>query len=74
MTSVKESLAIGALGAMFTLLVDAAMEKLKIDDPVSAFAVHGVGGVWGLLATGLFAKKDTVTGIFNERDGLVAVR
>ena len=29
--------------------------KLKIDDPVGAFAVHGACGIWGTLA-GLFAK------------------
>ncbi len=30
-------------------------QKLKIDDPVGAFAVHGVNGAWGVLALGLFA-------------------
>ena len=29
--------------------------KLKIDDPVGAIAVHGVNGIWGILALGLFA-------------------
>ena len=32
--------------------------KLKIDDPVGAFAVHGACGIWGTLAIGLFAKYD----------------
>jgi Amt family ammonium transporter len=32
--------------------------KLKIDDPVGAIAVHGVCGVWGTLAVGLFARYD----------------
>ena len=31
------------------------IQKLKIDDPVGAFAVHGVNGFWGVLALGLFA-------------------
>jgi Amt family ammonium transporter len=30
-------------------------KKLKIDDPVGAFAVHGANGFWGVLALGLFA-------------------
>ena len=29
--------------------------KLKIDDPVGAFAVHGANGLWGVLSLGLFA-------------------
>ena len=32
--------------------------KLKIDDPIGAFAVHGAAGVWGTLAIGLFAHFD----------------
>ena len=31
--------------------------KLGYDDSLDAFGVHGVGGVWGALATGLFATK-----------------
>lgn len=31
-------------------------QKLKIDDPVGAAAVHGVNGAWGILALGLFAN------------------
>jgi Amt family ammonium transporter len=29
------------------------LQKLKIDDPVEAFAVHGAGGIWGCLAVPL---------------------
>ena len=31
--------------------------KLRIDDPVGAVAVHFMNGLWGTLATGLFATK-----------------
>ena len=31
------------------------MDKLKIDDPVGALPVHGMAGIWGTLACGLFA-------------------
>jgi Amt family ammonium transporter len=40
------------------LVIEAAFfieKKLKIDDPVGAVAVHGVNGLWGCLALGLFA-------------------
>ena len=31
--------------------------KLKVDDPVGAISVHGVCGVWGTLAVGLFGER-----------------
>lgn len=31
--------------------------KLGYDDSLDAFGVHGVGGIWGTIATGLFAEK-----------------
>jgi Amt family ammonium transporter len=33
------------------------LDKLRIDDPVGAFPVHGMCGVWGTLAVGIFGKK-----------------
>lgn len=32
-------------------------QKLKIDDALDAFGCHGIGGIWGGIATGLFAQK-----------------
>ncbi|UCD09778.1 MAG: ammonium transporter [Dehalococcoidales bacterium] len=32
-------------------------EKLGFDDSLDVFAVHGVGGIWGALATGIFASE-----------------
>ena len=32
-------------------------KKLKIDDALDAFACHGIGGIWGGIATGLFAQS-----------------
>ena len=44
-------------------------EKLRIDDPVGAVAVHCLNGIWGTIATGLFATttapgNDSVVGLF----------
>lgn len=32
-------------------------KKLKIDDALDAFGCHGIGGIWGGIATGLFAQR-----------------
>jgi ammonium transporter, Amt family len=37
-----------------------AFERRRIDDPVGAISVHGVGGIWGTLAVGLFAEDKYV--------------
>jgi ammonium transporter, Amt family len=52
--SAPSALAIGAIGGVLVCLAVIALDKLKIDDPVGAFPVHGVGGMWGGIATGLF--------------------
>jgi len=60
--------AVGAMviGAVAGILVVAAVElvdfKLYADDPVGAVAVHGVNGVWGALAVGLFANPEVLGG------------
>ena len=41
---------IGAIGGVLVVFSILAMDKLKIDDPVGAISVHGVVGMWGLLA------------------------
>ena len=32
-------------------------KKLKIDDALDAFGCHGIGGIWGGIATGLFGQS-----------------
>jgi len=38
----------------------------KVDDPVGAISVHGVGGLWGVLSLGLFASDPQVSGAFGK--------
>ena len=40
---------------MFAVL---GIDRIRIDDPVGAIAVHGVCGIWGTLSIGLFARND----------------
>lgn len=47
------ALIIGGVAGLLVVAGIIALDKLKIDDPVGAFPVHGLCGVWGGLATGL---------------------
>ena len=51
----------------FTVLL--LKQKLKIDDALDAFGCHGIGGIWGGIATGLFGK--TFINSVAKWDGLV---
>ncbi|MDY6890533.1 MAG: ammonium transporter [Pseudomonadota bacterium] len=44
---------IGALGGALVVLAIVTLDKLHIDDPVGAISVHGVVGIWGVLAVPL---------------------
>jgi Amt family ammonium transporter len=41
---------IGAVGGLIVVFSIVGLDRLKIDDPVGAISVHGVVGIWGLLA------------------------
>ncbi|KAF6001710.1 Ammonium Transporter [Cyanidiococcus yangmingshanensis] len=45
------------------------VERLRIDDPLGAIAVHGFGGTWGVLIPGFFAKPDYVAMVYGPSDG-----
>jgi Amt family ammonium transporter len=62
------ALAIGLIaGSICYLAVSVLKTKLGYDDALDAFGVHGIGGTWGALATGLFASTAVNPG---GRDGL----
>jgi Amt family ammonium transporter len=46
---------IGFVAAAVAVVAVPLVERLGIDDPIGAVAVHGLAGVWGTLATGLLA-------------------
>ena len=61
------AVAIGAIAPLVMLLVNGFVEgTLKIDDPVGAVGVHAGGGLWGLLAVGIFAD-----GTYGDVAGLI---
>lgn len=55
-----EGLVIGTLGGMCGCLGTIALERMRIDDPVSCIPTQAFAGVWGLISVGLFMKKDLV--------------
>ncbi|MCY3648154.1 MAG: ammonium transporter [Acidimicrobiaceae bacterium] len=55
MTPVGAVLA-GAVAGVIVVASVAFFDRVRIDDPVGAISVHGVCGLWGTLAVGLFAR------------------
>ena len=53
---------IGAVGGALVVFSILTLDKLKIDDPVGAISVHGVVGIWGLLAVPFTNDGATFTG------------
>lgn len=54
---VTGALIIGGLVSVFAfIMVGIVKPKLGYDDSLDAFGVHGIGGIWGALATGLLAN------------------
>ncbi|THB77083.1 MAG: ammonium transporter, partial [Desulfobulbaceae bacterium] len=48
---------IGAIGGLIVVASIVFLDKMKIDDPVGAISVHGVVGIWGLIAV-VFTNGD----------------
>lgn len=55
---------IGAAGGILVVLSIVGLDKLRIDDPVGAISVHGVVGIWGLMAVPLTNEGTTFFGQF----------
>jgi ammonium transporter, Amt family len=52
--TLMSALIIGAIAGFLVVTAIVLLDKFQIDDPVGAFPVHGVCGVWGGIATGIF--------------------
>lgn len=56
---VGASIVIGFLGGIFAFYgVNSIKKAFKYDDSLDAFGVHGIAGIWGAIATGLFANPE----------------
>lgn len=62
---------IGLVAGLVMLFTVRLVEtRLKADDPVGAFGVHGMAGIWGTLSTGLFAAPHLVSQLGIGQPGL----
>jgi Amt family ammonium transporter len=70
--TVGSSIIIGlAAGVISNLVANWRAGRSRIDDTLDVFACHGVGGLWGSIATGLFATAavNTASGLFYGNPG-----
>lgn len=64
---VPESIIIGLIaGILSNLVANWRSSRMRFDDTLDVFACHGVSGIWGSIATGLFASSEIngVNGLF----------
>lgn len=60
--SALSALLIGMVGGLIVVLAIVGLDRLRVDDPVGAISVHGVVGLWGVLAVPLTNSDATVLG------------
>ncbi|MFD0861158.1 ammonium transporter [Sungkyunkwania multivorans] len=53
---ITDAILIGLIAGVIIVLGVALIDKLKLDDPVGAIAVHLICGIWGTLAVGIFGE------------------
>ena len=59
------SIVVGAVAGIIVVAAILLLDKLKIDDPVGAFPVHGACGIWGCLAIGILPNSHLAAGTTN---------
>jgi ammonium transporter, Amt family len=64
------AIVIGAVAGSVAVVGVLAVERIRIDDPIGAVAVHGMAGVWGTLATGIFAVPSLASNLATGSGGL----
>jgi len=53
---------IGAVAGFLVCFAVQLFDRFHVDDPVGSISAHGVAGVWGVVAAGIFANRDGVKG------------
>ena len=70
---ITDSILIGTIAGVLIVIGVAFIDKLKLDDPVGAIAVHLICGIWGTLAVGIFGNLAGWTQFAYQLIGVAAV-
>ena len=68
-----DAILIGIIAGVLVVGAVALIDKLKLDDPVGAVAVHLVCGIWGTLAVGIFGAMASVDQFIIQLIGVVSI-
>ncbi|MDZ4656061.1 MAG: ammonium transporter [Bythopirellula sp.] len=70
--TVEMSILIGVVAAFIVMGGCVLLDKLHIDDPVGAFPVHGLCGIWGVMAIGILPNVYTTAAVAEKLRGTAA--
>ena len=70
--SPTDAIIIGAIAGAIIVFAVSLIDKLKLDDPVGAIAVHLVCGIWGTLAVGIFGNLASGAQFISQLIGVFA--
>lgn len=71
--SPNEAVVIGFIAGILIVFGVALTDKLKLDDPVGAIAVHLICGIWGTLAVGIFGSKAGIDQLLTQLYGVLII-
>ncbi|GAB1307577.1 ammonium transporter [Urechidicola sp. KH5] len=70
--SPEDAIIIGAIAGALIVFAVAFIDRIKLDDPVGAIAVHLICGIWGTLAVGLFGALAGVDQFVSQLIGIAS--
>ena len=70
--SPTDAILIGAIAGVIIVFAVSLIDRLKLDDPVGAIAVHLVCGIWGTLAVGIFGNLASGAQLFSQLIGVAS--
>jgi Amt family ammonium transporter len=71
--SVTDAIIIGSVAGTLIVLGVGFVDRLKLDDPVGAIAVHLICGIWGTLAVGIFGEMAGWEQLGKQAIGIVSI-